>query len=544
MSYNPNNPNGQSTSANSAPVVIASNQSNIGILQNGVTFLFSTLNSSVAQLASGATFTGTVEDITAYPALSLMAFADQDLTVTVNQFIDAGGTKIAEQNTYSLTANEKFAYSYPINGNYIQVSVKNEGGSTTTTLQLDTAYGVIDQTNEIKDDFLRGQATQTATVNNILTPTSGTASVDVSKYRAFVCQVVSTGTAGTFIFEGSNDNVNFQAAPVYNQALAVKVPIITAITATNSSIMYEGSCNFKFIRLRIATTITGGSIRAFCSFLHSTLGATSQIVSNGTAANLLVTASGTVTANNNAGTAAHSAATSGNPVYVGGKVAQTTIAAQDTTLLAGDMCAAPMTTGQQLITKNFATAELDYTTNFSSVGSVTTVQPIVPASGTASVRNYISSIAISSDALGSGGLAWVLDSAVNVTSIAITTGLATTGTHDLKIGDAVVFTALAAGTGVSTNTVYYVTSVGSATTFNFSLTIGGANVVPSVAYTGTTMHRLLYQQHLRATGIPQTVMIVFKNPLRGIANSITNLLIPTTLTSGTIYLTVNGYRGF
>jgi len=267
------------------------------VAQGVVDFLFSTVNSSTAQLTAGSTFTGTIEDVTSYPSISLLCFADQDLTVTVNQFIDSGGIKTAEQQIFSLAANEKFGISFPINGNYIQVLVKNEGGSSTTTLQLDTAYGVIDQTNEIRDDFLRGQSAQTATVNNILTPVSGTAPVDVSKYRAFVCQVVSTGTGGTFIFEGSNDGTNFQSIPVYNQALVVRVPIITAITASASQIMYEGSCNFKFIRLRIATTITGGSIRSHCVFLHSVLGTSVQVVANGTAANLLATVSGTVTAN-------------------------------------------------------------------------------------------------------------------------------------------------------------------------------------------------------------------------------------------------------
>ena len=77
------------------------------VFNSGIEFFFSTANSTIAQLASGATFTGVIEDITTYPALSLMAFADQDLTVTVRQFIDAGGTKIAEENQYSLVANEK-----------------------------------------------------------------------------------------------------------------------------------------------------------------------------------------------------------------------------------------------------------------------------------------------------------------------------------------------------------------------------------------------------------------------------------------------------
>lgn len=275
----------------------------IPISMSGVNYLFSTVNSSTAQLTAGSSFVGTIENITKYPSLSFLAFADQNLTITIDQFIDAAGTKISETQQLSYVAGEKFAFSNPINGNYIRVTVKNEGGSSTTTLQVDTAYGIIDSNDIIKDDFLRGQSAQTATVNNILIPTSGTTALDVSKYRSFACQVVSTGSAGTFIFEGSNDGTNFQAIPVYNQALVVRVPIVTAITASASQIIYEGSCNFKFLRLRIATTITGGSIQASTMFLHSNLNNTIQTVANGTAANLLVTANigtGSIAAGTNA----------------------------------------------------------------------------------------------------------------------------------------------------------------------------------------------------------------------------------------------------
>lgn len=147
------------------------------------------------------------------------------------------------------------------------------------------------------DLYITGQAAQTATINNIIPATAGSSPTDVQAYRAFAIQVVSTGTAGTFIFEGSNDGTNFQSIPVYNQALVVQVPIVTAITASASNIIYCGSCAFRYIRLRIATTITGGSIRAYSTFTLTTFTSTSQIVSQGTAANLLVTASGTVTAN-------------------------------------------------------------------------------------------------------------------------------------------------------------------------------------------------------------------------------------------------------
>ena len=463
MTYYPNNPNGQATSANSAPVVLSTSQE----------------------------------------------------TMLSNLDTDLGST--------SETAPASDTATSGLNGRLQRVAQR------LTTL--------------IEDIFVTGQSAQTATVNNILTTTSGAAASDLTGYRTASVQVVSTGTAGTFIFEGSNDNTNFQAIPVFSQLILTGTPITAAITATATNLIYVFPVNVRYIRLRIATTITGGSIQAFSKFSQTNFTPAILQIAQATAANLNVNV-GTLTTLAG-GQTAHSSASTGSPLRIGGRVVPTTIATQDATLLAGDASDAGISTGQQLIIKESSTAELDFNFNFSTVSSTVTVQPFVPASGTASVRNYIRQLAISTDALGTGGVAWILDGALTVSSIAITTGLCTTSTnHDLKIGDSVVFTALAGGTGVSTNTVYYVTSVGSATTFNFALTIGGANVVPSVAYTGTTVYRILYQQHFRATGVPQTTIITFPNPLRGIANMITNFLIPTTMTSGTIYITSTGYRGF
>jgi hypothetical protein len=469
MTYYPNNPNGQTTSANSAPVVLSTSQETI------------------------------------------LSNLDTDLGTT------------------SETAPASDTATSGLNGRLQRVAQR------LTTL--------------IEDIFVTGQSAQTATVNNILTTTSGTAASDLTGYRTASVQVVSTGTAGTFIFEGSNDNTNFQTIPVFSQLILTGTPITGAITASATQLIYVFPVNFRYLRLRIATTITGGSIQAFSKFSQTNFTPAILQIAQATAANLNVNVGtlptlGTLTTLAN-GQTAHSSASTGSPLRIGGRVVPTTIAAQDATLLAGDASDAGISTGQQLIIKESSTAELDFNFNFSTVASTVTVQPFVPASGTASVRNYIRQLAISTDALGTGGVAWILDGALTVSSIAITTGLCTTSTnHDLKIGDSVVFTALAAGTGVSTNTVYYVTSVGSATTFNFALTIGGANVVPSVAYTGTTVYRILYQQHFRSSGIPQSTIITFPNPLRGIANMITNFLIPTTMTSGTIYITSTGYRGF
>lgn len=145
----------------------------------------------------------------------------------------------------------------------------------------------------IQDLYITGQAAQTATVNNIIATTAGTTPVDVQQYRSFAVQVVSTGTGGTFIFEGSNDGTNFQSIPVFNQALIAPVPIVTAITATASQIIYVGACIFRYMRLRIANTITGGSIQAFSSFSQVPFSVTQNVVAQGTAANLNATVTAT-----------------------------------------------------------------------------------------------------------------------------------------------------------------------------------------------------------------------------------------------------------
>jgi hypothetical protein len=145
--------------------------------------------------------------------------------------------------------------------------------------------------------IITGAAAQTAVVNNILGTVSGTAGTDVANYRSMTVQVTSTGTAGTFIFEQSNDNVNWVALPVFNAALATAVPIVAAITATASAIIYTVPLRCRFARLRIATLITGGSIQAHTRLSTEPWTPSVFSVAQATAASLQATVAGTVTAN-------------------------------------------------------------------------------------------------------------------------------------------------------------------------------------------------------------------------------------------------------
>jgi hypothetical protein len=113
---------------------------------------------------------------------------------------------------------------------------------------------------------LTGEAAQSAPVNNILEATAGANGTEVDRFRSGSVQVISTGTGGTFIFEQSNDNVNWAVLPVWNAASATGASIAAAITAAVSSIIYSFPVRARFIRLRIVSAITGGSIQAISRF--------------------------------------------------------------------------------------------------------------------------------------------------------------------------------------------------------------------------------------------------------------------------------------
>lgn len=264
---------------------------------NATIFRFSTNNTSTVQLAAAATFTGVIETALDQPSISLLMTSDQPITLTVKQYIDLAGTRAAPDIVFYVAASAGFARSFTLNGNYVQVLATNTGASTTTTFNLNTAYGNLGDADASGIQpvtelplVLTGASAQTATVNNILQPTSGTAGLNVSGYRSASVQVVSTGTAGTFIFEQSNDGTNWIALPIFNAALVTGVPITAAITATASQIVYTFALRCNFVRLRIATTITGGSIQAFTRISTEPWTPSVNLVASNAAANLLTTA--------------------------------------------------------------------------------------------------------------------------------------------------------------------------------------------------------------------------------------------------------------
>jgi len=300
------------------------------------------------------------------------------------------------------------------------------------------------------DLVITGQATQTAAGNNIVLATAGTGSTDVTGYRTVAIQIIVTGTvsSGVVTFEASNDGTTFVALPLYDEASLTANPISTVSPATGVNRFFLGPIHWKFFRARISTVIGGGgSIAAITVFSAAGYQPDIYTIIQATAANLNTTAviaSGTVTAvtNLNGGQTAHSAASTGNPLRVGGRVAPTTIATVDTTLAAGEASEIALTTAMQQVTKPFSPSELDITLPILPSVTTTTPQVIIPASGTANVRNYITGLTIQTDTLGAAGSVFVIDGQGAIgTSVTIATpGVFTSSTHDLRVGDAIIFT--------------------------------------------------------------------------------------------------------
>ena len=104
----------------------------------------STGNNTTAQLAANAKFTGTIETVQNLQAAQIQVVCDQPYTLTINQYIDAAGTKLTESTTLTRLANQPLCQNVLLPGNYFNVVLTNLGISDTTALQIDTTFGIMD----------------------------------------------------------------------------------------------------------------------------------------------------------------------------------------------------------------------------------------------------------------------------------------------------------------------------------------------------------------------------------------------------------------
>ena len=118
----------------------------LNVNQAGSSFSYSTNNSTngsstVYALANGATWNGTIENAINQTNAIIGVISNQNVTLTVSQFLDAAGTiKDVPDKTYSVVANTPLSLDIAVLGNYLKLSVTNASGSA-ANIYVDTYYG-------------------------------------------------------------------------------------------------------------------------------------------------------------------------------------------------------------------------------------------------------------------------------------------------------------------------------------------------------------------------------------------------------------------
>lgn len=100
--------------------------------------LLSAVNSSTANLASGATFTGTLESIIQFNAITVTLLSTQNSTLVIDQSSDGANWDISA--SFSATANAGFATVVGAQAAFCRIRVTNTGGLTSTSFRLSTIF--------------------------------------------------------------------------------------------------------------------------------------------------------------------------------------------------------------------------------------------------------------------------------------------------------------------------------------------------------------------------------------------------------------------
>ena len=292
-------------------------------------FFFSAagVNSSTVQLAASATFTGTIESIQSQQTVSLLLTSDQPGTLTLYEYIDLAGSFICNTIIEPIVAGVPFSEAYTANGNYFRLTFKNNGASTTTTLNINTAFGTLPAVTSLGNGqvalnevngvaFSLGQGAMTGSlpvviasnqsvlnIQDLMTTTTYNVAgviaintvlmtVDCQSDAGVSIQCTSMGTTGVVTPSWSNDNVTWIAAT--NLVTQAGVPITTFASAG----LWTAQVMARYFRLQLTTATTAGTTTIYAQALSQPMGALqAQTVVQPTAANLLVTANNATPAN-------------------------------------------------------------------------------------------------------------------------------------------------------------------------------------------------------------------------------------------------------
>lgn len=175
--------------------------------------------------------------------------------------------------------------------------------------------------------------------------------------------------------------------PATNLVLQIRALNGTSAPATTTTwtVFFVGLENFSAAPVNLQTAKLNGAAAPNVNIQNTPNIGTVTTVTGVTTVTTLSTL--TTLAN---GQTAHSAASTGSPVRVAGRV----VTAPDITLATGDASDLLVTTGQQLVVKDYATSENDWQATSGVTPLATTTSTALKAAGGASIRNFVTGLQI------------------------------------------------------------------------------------------------------------------------------------------------------
>jgi hypothetical protein len=331
-------------------------------------FIFSAagVNSSTTQLAASATFTGTVESIQNQQAISILLTSDQPGTLTLTEYIDAGGTRICNNIVETILANSPFSEAYTANGNYFRATFQNTGAATTTTFNLNVAYGTLPAVstlgngltslNEVNGvNFTLGQKTAANSLPVALPSDQFTAA---STQPAFTSPAVTVADRATGAINATAPSSAMYAAGSFNSTLptlttgqmgalqlTTKGEQLVSLSTGGTSVGITAASvqpTFATAALTVADRATGASAAAVPSsimYAGATFTTTQPTVTSGQLVGLQTTSRGALLVSlasaDNTATAAGFVKLTDGTTAVPVKAASTAVAATDAAMVVG-----------------------------------------------------------------------------------------------------------------------------------------------------------------------------------------------------------------
>lgn len=294
-------------------------------------------------------------------------------------------------------------------------------------------------------DTVGGGASDGLVVSGSVTSaTNVIAATDTAGYGSVAVQVTSAGSTCTIAYEASNDGVTYYSVAGYTPLnTGSGIPVTTSTTA----ILLVFPVVARYFQARVST-YGSGTVAATAFFRKETLPSRGVFVgaNQGSSSALFVQ-----------GSTAHDAGIAGAPVRLAGRA----LTADYTAVSNGDVADLKTTLVGSLVTRPHALPEVEWSYAAATSGIVNTTTAVTIKAADATHRNYVTSIQVMAEALGTATELAIRDGAggtvlwrTKIGTGGLTTGFSAVFANPLR-GSAATLLEVVTLTASTTGAVYF-----------------------------------------------------------------------------------------